>query len=208
MTTVAVTSTRRSAPVGWASGVVTIAGVDSVVTLSKLELGMDPMAVRLGVECEGVRRGVMWWAGVRDSPECGHHDRERAGRENGKPTGRRAQRHSQLRPDKSLVVLSRPCPVPLNDRPIILYCRRDEWRFGRRPQLRMASTKTSPVIVITGTPGTGKSTHAELLVQESPVPLRHINVSEFVKEKELYENFDAEWDSHIVDEDKARARGV
>lgn len=68
----------------------------------------------------------------------------------------------------------------------------------------MASTKTSPVIVITGTPGTGKSTHAELLVQESPVPLRHINVSEFVTEKELYENFDAEWDSHIVDEDKAR----
>ena len=67
-----------------------------------------------------------------------------------------------------------------------------------------STTKTSPVIVITGTPGTGKSTHAELLVQESPVPLRHINVSEFVKEKVLYENFDAEWDTHIVDEDKAR----
>lgn len=64
--------------------------------------------------------------------------------------------------------------------------------------------KTSPVIVITGTPGTGKSTHAELLVQESPVPLQHINVSEFVKEKGLYENFDPEWDSYIVDEDKAR----
>ena len=67
-----------------------------------------------------------------------------------------------------------------------------------------STTKTSPVIVITGTPSTGKSTHAELLVQESPVPLRHINVSEFVKEKGLYENFDAEWDSYIVDEDKAR----
>ena len=66
------------------------------------------------------------------------------------------------------------------------------------------TTKTSPVIVITGTPGTGKSTHAELLVGESPVPLRHINVSEFVKEKELYENFDSEWESYIVDEDKAR----
>jgi len=66
------------------------------------------------------------------------------------------------------------------------------------------TTKTSPVILITGTPGTGKSTHAELLVQESSIPLRHINVSEFVKEKELYENFDAEWDSYIVDEDKAR----
>ena len=71
-----------------------------------------------------------------------------------------------------------------------------------------STTKTSPVIVITGTPGTGKSTHAELLVQESPVPLQHINVSGFVKEKELYENFDAEWDTHIVDEDKARTRTV
>lgn len=68
-----------------------------------------------------------------------------------------------------------------------------------------STTKTSPVIVITGTPGTGKSTHAELLVQESPVPLQHVNVSEFVKEKELYEIFDAEWDTHIVDEDKARS---
>ena len=66
-----------------------------------------------------------------------------------------------------------------------------------------STTKTSPVIVITGTPGTGKSTHAELLVRESPLPLRHVNVSEFVKEKGLYENFDAEWDSYIVDEDKA-----
>ena len=71
-----------------------------------------------------------------------------------------------------------------------------------------STTKTSPVIVITGTPGTGKSTHAELLVQESPVPLQHVNVSEFVKEKELYEIFDAEWDTHIVDEDKARTRVV
>ena len=71
-----------------------------------------------------------------------------------------------------------------------------------------STTKTSPVIVITGTPGTGKSTHAELLVQGSPVPLQHINVSEFVKEKELYEIFDAEWDTHIVDEDKARTRVV
>ena len=80
-----------------------------------------------------------------------------------------------------------------------------ERRSPSRSSWNMTSTtKTSPVIVITGTPGTGKSTHAELLVQESPVPLRHINVSEFVKEQELYENFDPEWDSYIVDEDKAR----
>jgi adenylate kinase len=62
-----------------------------------------------------------------------------------------------------------------------------------------------PIIVITGTPGTGKSTHAQLLVDESPVPLRHINVGEWVKEKGWYEEFDEEWQSYTVDEDKVRA---
>jgi len=59
-----------------------------------------------------------------------------------------------------------------------------------------------PVIVITGTPGTGKSTHAQLLVEEAALPLRHINVGEWVKEKELYEEFDQEWESYTVDEDR------
>lgn len=62
----------------------------------------------------------------------------------------------------------------------------------------------SPVIVITGTPGTGKSTHAQLLVNESPIPLRHINVGDWVKEKGLYEEYDEEWQSYTVDEDKVR----
>ncbi|KAJ2928919.1 hypothetical protein H1R20_g8285, partial [Candolleomyces eurysporus] len=59
-----------------------------------------------------------------------------------------------------------------------------------------------PVIVITGTPGTGKSTHAQMLAQESPVPLNHINVGDLVKEKNLYEEYDPEWESYTVDEDK------
>lgn len=59
-----------------------------------------------------------------------------------------------------------------------------------------------PVIVLTGTPGTGKSTHAALLANESPVPLRHINVSEYVKERELYEKYDEEWQTYTVDEDR------
>ena len=67
----------------------------------------------------------------------------------------------------------------------------------------MTSSRLLPAIVITGTPGTGKSTLAELLVQESPVPLTHINVSEFVKENNLYEKYDEEWQTYTVDEDKA-----
>lgn len=63
-------------------------------------------------------------------------------------------------------------------------------------------SRESPVIIITGTPGTGKSTHAHLLSEESPIPLRHINVGDWVKEKQLHEGYDEEWQSYTVDEDK------
>jgi adenylate kinase len=59
-----------------------------------------------------------------------------------------------------------------------------------------------PNIIITGTPGTGKTTHAQLLVDLSPVPLQHINVGELVKQQNLHEGFDEEWQSYTVDEDK------
>ncbi len=65
-------------------------------------------------------------------------------------------------------------------------------------------TRQAPVIIITGTPGTGKSTHAQLLLNESPVPLKHINVGDWVKEKQLYEKFDEEWQSYTVDEERVR----
>ena len=68
--------------------------------------------------------------------------------------------------------------------------------------MRETAPRSLPIIVITGTPGTGKTTHAQLLVEDSPVPLQHINVSELVKEKVLYDRFDEEWQSYVVDEDK------
>ena len=66
------------------------------------------------------------------------------------------------------------------------------------------STRQYPNIVITGTPGTGKSTTAQLLAEQSPVPLRHINVGELIKEKGLHDGYDEEWQSYIVDDDKVR----
>lgn len=69
---------------------------------------------------------------------------------------------------------------------------------GETPQRQL------PNIVLTGTPGTGKTTHAQLLANATPVPLKHINVGEWVKEKGLHEGFDEEWQSYIVDEDKVR----
>lgn len=59
-----------------------------------------------------------------------------------------------------------------------------------------------PVIIITGTPGTGKTTHAQFLENESPIPLKNINVSEWVKERDLFEEYDQEWESYTVDEDR------
>jgi adenylate kinase len=64
--------------------------------------------------------------------------------------------------------------------------------------------RTAPVIVLCGTPGTGKSTTAQLLVSESPIPLRHINVGDLVKEKGLHEGYDPEWQSYTVDDDKVK----
>ena len=64
------------------------------------------------------------------------------------------------------------------------------------------SQRTNPNILITGTPGTGKSTHAQLLAQLSPEPLKYINIGDLVKEKGLHEGFDDEWQSYIVDDDK------
>jgi len=62
--------------------------------------------------------------------------------------------------------------------------------------------RTRPNIVIAGTPGTGKTTTAQALVEVSEVPLRHVNVVELVKQKELHDGFDQEWQSYMVDEDK------
>ncbi|EOA89349.1 factor activating pos9 [Exserohilum turcicum] len=60
--------------------------------------------------------------------------------------------------------------------------------------------RKSPNIVITGTPGVGKTTHAEQLAQATG--LKHLSVNAIVKDEGFHEGKDEETGSWIVDEDK------
>ena len=60
--------------------------------------------------------------------------------------------------------------------------------------------RTSPNIIITGTPGVGKTTHCELLAQRTG--LRHLSVNQIVKDGACHEGWDEELSCWIVDEDK------
>ena len=63
-----------------------------------------------------------------------------------------------------------------------------------------AMARTSPNIIITGTPGVGKTSHCEMLAEKTG--LRHISVNQVVKDKGCHEGWDEEFHSWIVDEDK------
>ena len=63
-------------------------------------------------------------------------------------------------------------------------------------------TKKLPNILITGTPGTGKTTTAGLVSEASG--LKHLNISDMVKAEKLHEGYDQEFDTYILDEDKVR----
>ncbi|EFE37444.1 hypothetical protein TRV_07925 [Trichophyton verrucosum HKI 0517] len=60
--------------------------------------------------------------------------------------------------------------------------------------------RTSPNIIITGTPGVGKTVHCEQLAQETE--LKHLSINQVAKERGCYDGFDEKLKSHIVDEDK------
>ena len=57
-----------------------------------------------------------------------------------------------------------------------------------------------PIVLITGTPGTGKTETSRIAAEQ--LGLQHINVSELVKLHECHEGKDTDFDSYIVDDDK------
>jgi Cdc6-like AAA superfamily ATPase len=57
-----------------------------------------------------------------------------------------------------------------------------------------------PNILITGTPGTGKTTHADLLAAEAK--LANLNVGDLVREHELHDGYDDDNEAFTINDDK------
>lgn len=60
--------------------------------------------------------------------------------------------------------------------------------------------RTSPNVIITGTPGVGKTVHCEQVAQE--IGLKHLSVNQIAKDRDCYETYDEELKTWVVDEDK------
>ncbi|KAM0238560.1 hypothetical protein ACHAPO_003528 [Fusarium lateritium] len=58
------------------------------------------------------------------------------------------------------------------------------------------TSRKSPNIIITGTPGVGKTTHCESLAEQTG--LRHLSVNQVVKDKECHEGWSDEFHSWIL----------
>ncbi len=60
--------------------------------------------------------------------------------------------------------------------------------------------RRKPNIIITGTPGVGKTSHCELLAQSTG--LKHLSINQIVKGRDCHHGWNDELKSWIVDEDK------
>ena len=60
--------------------------------------------------------------------------------------------------------------------------------------------RSQPNIIITGTPGVGKTSHCELLAQNTG--MKHLSIKEVVKARGCHHGYNEQFRSWIVDEDK------
>ena len=66
--------------------------------------------------------------------------------------------------------------------------------------------RSRPNILVTGTPGTGKTTLCEQVA--AATGLRHVNIGDLVKAEQLHSGWDDEFECLVIDEDKVRGRGA
>ena len=60
--------------------------------------------------------------------------------------------------------------------------------------------RDKPNIIVTGTPGVGKTSHCELLAQKTG--LNHMSINQVVKQHNCHDGWDDEFKNWIVDDDK------
>lgn len=60
--------------------------------------------------------------------------------------------------------------------------------------------RSQPNIIVTGTPGVGKSSHCEFIAQATG--LKHLSINQVVKDKGCHDGYDDELKTWIVDDDK------
>ena len=60
-------------------------------------------------------------------------------------------------------------------------------------------SRAEPNVIITGTPGVGKTSHCELLARNTG--LKHLCINQVVKERGCHEGWDEEYKSWMVNED-------
>lgn len=65
----------------------------------------------------------------------------------------------------------------------------------------MTTPRQKPNILITGTPGTGKTTMVQALTSQLP-SLRAVDIGKLVEDKQLHTGWDEEYQSYVLDEDR------
>ena len=74
--------------------------------------------------------------------------------------------------------------------------------------IKMASAsrdRCRPNILITGTPGTGKTVLGKELAKRTG--MNYINIGDLAKENNFYEGWDDEYQCHMLDEDRVKRFG-
>jgi len=67
-------------------------------------------------------------------------------------------------------------------------------------------TRTRPNILVTGTPGTGKSITCCEVADKTGY--KHIDVGEIARENRFYEGYDEQYQCPILDEDKVNGSSI